>query len=97
MAGRNLWKANLHNLCNTAQSHLSMQVERKLQGHELEIVLLTNFLTERLIMTGISKTIQQLWKISDVLDASDEFLELELAYKTFITRNTRILFNQAHL
>ena len=54
VAGRNLWRANLHNLCHNAQSHSSNQVlERKLQGNELETVLLTNFLIERLIMTGI--------------------------------------------
>ena len=46
----------LHHLCHTAQSHASRQaLERKLQGHELETVLLTNFLIERLIMTGISE------------------------------------------
>ena len=46
----------LHQLCHTVQSHFSKQVfEEKLQGHELETVLLTNFLIERLIMTGISE------------------------------------------
>ena len=46
----------LHPLCHTAQSQASRQaLERKLQGHELETVLLTNFLIERLIMTGISE------------------------------------------
>jgi len=56
----------LHQLCHTALSHFSKQVlERKLQGHELETVLLTNFSKERLIMTGITETIQRHWKISD--------------------------------
>ena len=46
----------LHQLCHTEQPHFSKQVlERKLQGHELETVLLTNFLLERLIMTRISE------------------------------------------
>ena len=46
----------LHQLCHTAQSHFSKQVlERKLQGHDLETVLLTNFFKERLIKTGISE------------------------------------------
>ena len=46
----------LHQLCHTAQSHFSKQVlERKLQGHELETVLLPKFLIERLINTGISE------------------------------------------
>ena len=63
----------LHQLCHTAQSHFSKQVlEGKLQGHELETVLLTNFLIERLIMTRISKT-------TIVLVSSDEFLAFELA------------------
>ena len=36
----------LHHLCHTAPSHLSKQVsEIKIEGHELETVLLTNFLT----------------------------------------------------
>ena len=39
----------LHQLCYTAHSHFSKQaLEGKLHGHELETVLLTNFLTERL-------------------------------------------------
>ena len=50
--GRYLWKAILNHLCHTAQSHSSKQVlERKVQGHELKTVLLTNFLIERFIMT----------------------------------------------
>ena len=49
-------RAILNHLCHTAQSHFSKQVlERKLQGHDLETVLLTNFLKECLIMTGISE------------------------------------------
>ena len=64
----------LHQFCHTAQSHFSKQVlEGKLQGHELETVLSTNFfLIERLIMTRISKT-------TIVLVLSDEFLAFELA------------------
>ena len=82
--------ATLHNLT-------SQVLERKLQGHDLEIVLLNNFLKERLIMTAISQSSNFERYLTIVLDASDEFLALELGCTTFITHNTRILFHKAHL
>ena len=82
----------LHQLCHTAQSHSSKQVlERKLQGHELETVLLTNFLIERLMYhdwDSLKQSSDLERFLTIVQDASAEFLRLELACTTFITHNT---------
>ena len=68
-------KANFASPFHTAPSHLSKQVsERKIEGHELETVLLTNFLIVskniRILSITIptSQSLQDFQRLSEISD-----------------------------
>ena len=103
------WRPILHHLCHTTPSHLSKQVsERKIEGHELETVLLTNFLfvsknirilfhhhIYEPIFTIFSATFRDLWQLSSMYQIN--FLHYSWHVQLFITHNWTILFHKAHL